>query len=80
MSELEDYIGIKNTDLTRDEKEAVDRIKRAYYLLTTRERHGSPTDIIMDLSVAIACELRLVRAETVRQTLLAFEEHVTGKG
>jgi hypothetical protein len=44
--------------LTKDEKAAVDRIKMSYYDLSPREKEGSRTDVIMDLSVVIVKELR----------------------
>lgn len=57
-SKLEREVGIMYADLTDDERRAVDRIRRRYDDMTMREKGGSPTDIIMDLSVAIVAELR----------------------
>lgn len=65
MSVLEDAIGIKYSDLTHEEREAIDRIKIAFSLLTPQERRGSATDIITDLSVAIVAEMRLAAEEAV---------------
>lgn len=61
MNELEAQIGICYKDLTNEEKAAVDRIKSSYYDLNSREKQGSPTDIIVDLSVAIVNEMRQVK-------------------
>lgn len=61
MTPLEASVGIRGVDLTREEREAIDRIKRATSLLSDRERNGSLSDVVTDLGVAIAAELR--RAE-----------------
>lgn len=57
-SEIERHYDLSYSDLTAEETASVDRIKSGYALLSRRERAGSPTDVIMDLSVAIASELR----------------------
>jgi hypothetical protein len=58
---LERSVGIRYAEVTPDERRAVDRIKSGYWHMSRRERLGSPSDIVMDLSVAIAAELRRER-------------------
>jgi hypothetical protein len=60
MTAIEAYYRIRHADLTGEERNAVDRIKRAFGLLSLREQEGSRTDVITDLGVAIAAELRRV--------------------
>lgn len=55
---IEFYAGIRYGEVTIDEKAAIDRIKYSVQLLTIAERNGSLADIITDLSVVIAIELR----------------------
>ncbi len=59
VDEIEYKSGVRYADITPEEREAVARIKSAVHLLSRRERNGSPTDLIEDLSVAIVAELRM---------------------
>lgn len=76
-SAIERSVEIGYADLTHDEKESIDRIKFACALLSRRERSGSPTDLITDLSVAIAHELRRsTRGHTVDAALVRLNDAI----
>lgn len=57
-SAVERTAGIRYSETTPKERAAVDRIKSAYHDLTLREKNGSHTDVITDLTVAIVAEMR----------------------
>lgn len=62
-SKLEREVGIMYATLTDEERRAIDRIKQRYDDLTPREKAGSRTDVIMDLSVAIVAEIRKAKSD-----------------